>query len=158
MKTQFQKHYFIALLLFLTATVVASAQETILVLSHANGSTTNISLNDKPRVVFGSNNLYIRSTTFALEFQRKDVVSFAFKDVDTGIGNVKAETDFRIEDNQIVFYGIKHANDIRVYDLNGRRLTVSPIACGECLTLPLSQLSVACIIATSHRSFKFGKP
>ena len=137
----------------------ANAQFQTLVLHHTDGQTTEIELSEKPRMTFGTETVKILSKTLNLEYARKDVERFTFKAEDTGVGNVKSKTAYRIENDRIVFFGVTSADRIKVCSISGTTIPIRISMDGSNAILPLSTLpSDVCILTLNGKSFKLIKP
>ena len=110
-------------------------------------------------MTFGTETVKILSKTLNLEYARKDVERFTFKGEDTGVGNVKSKTAYRIENDRIVFFGVTSADRIKVCSICGATLPVHLSMDGSNAILPLSDLpSDVCILTLNGKSFKLIKP
>lgn len=98
----------------------------ILVLWHANGMTTEISLHTKPRVIFSDDKVLIQGSDVSFEYSTKDVLKFTYKkkDIIDEINNPKNPASFTHDDEQIVFNGIKSSDEVALYKLNGSRVDI----------------------------------
>ena len=77
MTLRLMKNRFTLLLLaVLMIPVAADAQAQILVLWHADGTTTDVDLNSEPKVTFTDNTLQIRSYILDMEYPAEEIVRF----------------------------------------------------------------------------------
>ena len=133
----------------------ANAQLLTLVLHHTDGQITKIELSEKPRIKFGSETMKIQSATLNLEYDRKDVERFTFEGDNTGVGNMKGETVYRIENDRIVFSEVTSVDRINVCNVSGTTIPVRITMDGTNAILPLSALpSDVCIVTINGKSFK----
>lgn len=135
------KILFLLLMLFLS--VIAKAQTQTLVLWHADGSTTDVSLSTELKVTFTDSKLLIKSTVLDMEYDAEEIVRFTYKatDTDTGLLN---------------FHRISRTDRVAVYRPDGVRVPIRLIADGEDKVLPLSSLPRGMyIISVNGRTSKF---
>ncbi len=112
-----------------------------LVLWHANGTTTEISLYKKPRVTFSTDKVLIKGSGVNFEYPSKDIVKFTYKkeDIVNEIDAPNNEVNFFRDEEHIVFNGIKSTDEVALYKLNGSRIPVKiNISEDNRVTLPLS--------------------
>ena len=97
-----------------------------LVLWYANGKTTEISLNKKPRVTFSADKVLIKGAGINFEYSANDIVKFTYKkeDVVNDIDAPNNEVNFFRGEEHIVFNGIKSTDEVALYKLNGSRVPV----------------------------------
>ena len=97
-----------------------------LVLWHANGKTTEISLSKKPCVTFSADKILIKGAGINFEYPSNAIVKFTYKteDVVNDIDAPYNEFNFFRDEEHIVFNGIKSTDEIALYKLNGSRIPV----------------------------------
>lgn len=97
-----------------------------LVLWHANGKTTEISLSKKPRVTFSADKVLVKGSGINFEYSANDIVKFTYKkeDVVNDIDAPNNEVNFFRDEEHIVFNGIKSTDEVALYKLNGSRVPV----------------------------------
>ena len=135
------------------------AQVPALVLHHADGKTTEVELYTMPRVQMEADKMIITSQGVSQEFAKADVVRFTYKGVSTGINTMKPETRYRIDEDQVTFYGISTADRIRIYNTGGVQIPVRLAADGKDVVLSLTQLpSGVYLVTINGRTFKFIRP
>lgn len=113
-----------------------------LVLWHANGKTTEISLSKKPRVTFSADILLVKGSGINFEYPLSDIVKFTYKkeDIINDIDNPINQTGFTRDDEKIVFTGIKSTDEVALYKLNGSRIDIQLNAVDDSLVLPLNSI------------------
>jgi hypothetical protein len=97
-----------------------------LVLWHANGNTTEISLSKKPLVTFSADKVVIKGAGINFEYPSNDIIKFTYKKEDV-VDNIDApnnEVNFFRDEEHIVFNGIKSTDEVALYKLNGSRIPV----------------------------------
>lgn len=97
-----------------------------LVLWHANGTRTEISLYKKPRVTFSPNKVMIKGSGVNFEYPSKDIIKFTYKkeDVVNEIDAPMNQANFTRDEERIVFNGIKSSDEVVLYKLNGSHVPV----------------------------------
>lgn len=148
-----------SILCLLTYIGVNTAMAQILVLHHANGSTTDVELLTMPQVKFQNNKVLITSIVLDMEFPKEDILTFTYKGGTSGINNPKAKVDFSKENGQIVFHGIKTTEKIALYNMKGIRIPVRIQRNGDTATLHLTLIpSGVYLLNVNGRTSKFSKP
>lgn len=165
----------------------ALAQTQVLVLQHADKSTTEVELYTKPVVTFEGDKLFVRSSVIDLEYQIGDVVRFFYKGAKSGnngsgTGNNESETgdndsetgdndsetsidglqkgiDYEQFEEQLVFHNIKSEDQVAVYSLNGIRVPVRITYNNGNATLLLSSIPTGVyLLSVNGKTVKFKKP
>ena len=128
-----------------------------LVLWHANGTTTEISLYKKPRITFTENKVMIQGSGVNFEYPMEDVIKFTYKKENV-INELNAPTnypDFTRDDERIVFNGINSADEVALYKLNGTRVTIQPIKVDNKFILLLNSVPKGMyLLHINDRTFK----
>ena len=112
-----------------------------LVLWHANGRTTEIALSKKPLIRFVADKVLIQGNGINFEYPSKDILKFTYKkeEVVNDIDAPQNEVNFFRDEEHIVFNGIKSADEVALYKLNGSRIPVQlNYSEANKVTLPLS--------------------
>ena len=109
-------------LLFVCSRLTISAQTQILVLHHADKTTTEVELYTQPKITFEGDRMVIASSVLHLSFQVGDVVRFSYRDTNTAVR--QPDADYTQQNGQIVFNGIQDASKITVYKSDGTRMPV----------------------------------
>ena len=144
-------------LLWSAAEVAAQGQ--ILVLHHADGKTTEVELYTLPRIQMAADKMTITSQGVSQEFAKADVVRFTYKGINSGISVVKPETRYRVDEDQVTFYGISATDRISVYNASGVQIPVRLTADGNDAVLSLAQLPQGVYLVTINgRTLKFIRP
>ena len=135
---------------------IANAQSQILVLWHADGSSTDVDLYTEPKVTFTDSTLLITSTVLDIMYAADEIIRFTFKGKGTGIDVPKSEADFWQENDRIVFHKIVSADRVAIYRPDGIQIPVHlTIECDDTV-LPLSSLPRGTyIINVNGRTSKF---
>ena len=113
---------FLVLLLIVCSRLSVSAQTQVLVLHHADKTTTEVELYTQPKITFEGDQMVIASSVLQLSFQVGDVVRFSYKDQETAIK--QPNVGYTQENGKIIFNGIKDAAKIAVYNSNGTRVPI----------------------------------
>ena len=149
-----KNRFTILLLTVLMIPVTADAQAQILVLWHADGTTTDVDLNSEPKVTFTDNT--IRSYILDMEYPAEEIVRFTFKGHGTGIDTPKDNAGYLQQDGRIVFHHVKASDNITIYRPDGIRIPVRLTFDGSNAVLPLSSLPKgAYILSVNGRTSKF---
>lgn len=136
----------------------ASMQAQILVLHHANGTTTDVQLYTQPQVKFEGDRVLITSTVLNMEYSKQDVLRFTYKGGPLGISSSKDKANVSQENDQLIFHGIKSSDKIAVYTANGIRVPVRISRNSSTVTLPLSAIpSGVYLLSVNGRISKFTK-
>ena len=151
------------LLLLLAALFVlpltVRAQEQTLVLTHADGTTTEVELYTMPRIRLTADKLVITVQGTSQEFDKSDVVRFTYKGINTGISPVRPETRYRVDADRVTFYGLSASDRISVYNTGGVQMPVSLTVDGSDAVLSLAQLPQGVYLVTFNgKTLKFVRP
>ena len=113
-----------------------------LVLWHANGTTTEISLYKKPRITFTEDKVLIQGSGVNFEYPSKEIIKFTYKkeDIINEINALTNQTNFTHDDERIVFNGIKSADEVALYKLNGTRVAIQLNKVDDNYVLPLNSI------------------
>lgn len=129
-----------------------------LVFWHSNGSITEIELFTQPLVQFAGDKVLVTSPVINLEYDKKDVVRFTYRDIDTGISIPSKETVIEQKDGQIVLRNVSSADKVAVYKADGVKVPVQLSFSGGNAVLPLSQIpSGVYLFCVNGRTSKFTK-
>lgn len=151
----------LTLFLFLLAfSQQAMAQDkATLVLYHADGTTTDVALYLKPRVVFDGDMVRITSTVLDMEYPKSNILRFSYKGSGTGITAPKNEADYTREGDRLVFHGISSTDKVAVYTANGIRVPVHLSAVSDGVTLSLSSIPQGVyVLSVNGKTSKFARP
>ena len=120
-----QKILILAMLMF---ALNASAQNNAtLVLHHADGTTTDVALYLKPRVVFDGDLVRITSTVLDMEYPKSNILRFSYTGKGSSISNPQSEASFTREGDRLIFHGIGSTDKVAVYNSDGIRVPVQQI-------------------------------
>ena len=129
-----------------------------LVLWHSDGSITEVELFTQPLVQFAGDKVLVTSPVINLEYDKKDVVRFTYRDIDTGISIPSKETVIEQKDGQIVLRNVSSADKVAVYKADGVKVPVQLSFSGGNAVLPLSQIpSGVYLFCVNGRTSKFTK-
>ncbi len=143
------------------ATMMVQAQNeySTLVIETKAGTTMELSLQKKPRVVHCDNNLMVGEISYAYEEVRK----FYFKPYDpTSIEAPIAEDTIRIamlDQSKVLINGVGGADKVRLYTLDGRYVITESSMNGNVLSVSLDNLTPGTYILNidDKQSFKLLK-
>lgn len=151
----------LTLFLFLLAfSQQAMAQDkATLVLYHADGTTTDVALYLKPRVVFDGDLVRITSTVLDMEYPKANILRFSYKGSGTGITAPKNEADYTREGDRLVFHGISSSDKVAVYNSDGIRVPVHLSTTIDGVSLSLSSISKGVyVLSVNGKTSKFARP
>lgn len=151
---------FMLVMLFLAPTVQMSASnQAALKLVLHNGMTASFLLSEQPVLSFENDLIVVTSSTVSASYQLSDVKEYYFVELSNSVDNLqKDEVRFvRQANDEVIIYGIP-TTGVDVYDLSGRRQTVTIQQQGNALSVSLRQLpATAYIIRLNHQSIKLIK-
>ncbi len=151
----------LTLFLFLLAfSQQAMAQDkATLVLYHADGTTTDVALYLKPRVVFDGDLVRITSTVLDMEYPKANILRFSYKGSGTGITAPKNDADYTREGDRLVFHGISSTDKVAVYNSDGIRVPVHLSAASDGVTLSISSIPKGVyVLSVNGKTSKFARP
>ena len=152
MKRRFQ----LLLLVMQMLPAVLNAQNQVLVLWHANGSTTDVELDTEPTVTFTEDKMQITSTVLDMEFDAEEIVRFTFKGLGSGIDAPKDDVGYLVKDNRIVFHQLEAASSVAVYRSDGIRMPVNlSVEDGNVVLLLSSLPQGTYIMSVNGKNVKF---
>ena len=152
------------LLIFLLATLWAGnafAQSQVLVLHHADGTTTDVELYTQPRIEFRGDRVVITSPVLDMEYPASDILRFTYKGKGTsGINFPQQQADYTQENDKLIFHGVKSTDKVAVFKTNGVRVPVSLTATADDdVMLSLTAIpSGVYLLSVNGRTSKFTKP
>lgn len=114
----------LALLMLTGWITTVSAQTQVLVLHHADNTTTDVELYTKPKITFENDQMVITSSVLMMSFKVGDVVRFSYKENNTAIDQAEAQADYVQRNGLIIFNGVKDTEKITVYKSDGTRIPV----------------------------------
>jgi len=154
------KKFITFLLILLACSLHSFAQDNAtLVLHHADGTTTDVALYLKPRVVFDGDLVRITSTVLDMEYPKSNILRFSYKGSGTGITAPKNEADYTHEGDRLVFHGISSTDKVAVYNSDGIRVPVHLSAASDGVTLSISSIPKGVyVLSVNGKTSKFVKP
>ena len=154
-----KKQLFTLLLLLGTGLCTAMAQTSTLVLTHADGKTTEVELNSQPRIQLSADKMTIKAPLVSLEYAKEDVVRFHYKNVANGISNLEFQARYHVGPGGILFYGVSTNDRIALYGVDGTRLPGNITTTGSNAFLSLSHLPRGVyVISFNGKTFKIIMP
>ncbi len=133
------------------------AENQKLVLHHGDGSETEVELLSRPKIQVQGDWFIVSSEIVNLTFEAGDILGFTYSGIDkTGI--VSLDSDYRPEEGQLVFKGIKQTDKVSVYTIDGKLLPVAPTFVGSDAVLPLTSIKKGTyLLKVNNRTTKFMK-
>ena len=133
------------------------AENQKLVLHHADGTETEVELLTRPKIQVQGSWFIVNSDIVNLTYEAKDILSFTYSGIDkTGIASM--ESDYRQEEGQLVFKGIKQTDKVSLYTIDGKQLPVAPTIVGSDAVLPLASIKKGTyLLKVNNRTTKFMK-
>jgi len=152
-----QKILILALLMF---ALNASAQNNAtLVLWHADGTTTDVALYLKPRVVFDGDLVRITSTVLDMEYPKSNILRFSYTGKGSSISNPQSEASFTRDGDHLIFHGIRSTDKVAVYNSDGIRVPVQLSAASDGVTLSISSIPKGVyVLSVNGKTSKFVRP
>ena len=152
-----QKILILALLMF---ALNASAQNNAtLVLWHADGTTTDVALYLKPRVVFDGDLVRITSTVLDMEYPKSNILRFSYTGKGSSINNPQSEASFTRDGDRLIFHGIGSTDKVAVYNSDGIRVPVQLSAASDGVTLSISSIPKGVyVLSVNGKTSKFVRP
>ena len=154
---QKSKRWLAALAMALTCQLTMLANEGTLVLWHADGTKTNIELSQLPQIQFENGKVLVTSSILNMEYDANEILRFTYEEAtseDAGLVDGIAS----VQGDRMVFHGVKSADKVSVYSVNGTRVPVSlSSANGKC-SLSLSSIPAGVyILKVNGKTSKFTK-
>ena len=134
-----------------------------LVVELNNSSTVRYMLSDNPVVTFSGTQVSIKSAKAEASYTRSSIKRYYFEDAADGIEEVKTpSSELRIQyttPEQVKIYGLTSADNVRIYDITGKRLSAEISNSVDAVSINLSSLSSGVYIITlpNHPSIKIKK-
>ena len=154
------KKFIIVLLILLACSLHSFAQDkATLVLYHADGTTTDIALYLKPRVVFDGDLVRITSTVLDMEYPKSNILRFTYKQNVTGISSPKNKADYTRDGDHFVFHGISSTDEVTVFNSDGISVPVHLSAASDGVTLSISSIPKGVyLLNVNGKTSKFVRP
>ena len=146
-------------LLFVCSRLTISAQTQILVLHHADKTTTEVELYTQPKITFEGDRMVIASSVLHLSFQVGDVVRFSYRDKNTNTAVRQPDADYTQQNGMMVFTGITDVSKIALYKSDGTRVPVHFCSYDGHLAFSLSSLPTGVyILSINGKTAKIVRP
>ena len=150
------KHILISLII-VSSRLSVSAQTQVLVLHHADKTTTEVELYTQPKITFEGNQMVIASSVLNLSFQVGDVVRFSYRDKSTAVK--QPDADYTQQNGMMIFNGIKDVSKIAVYKSDGTGVPVHFCSYDGHLAFSLSSLPTGIyILSINGKTAKIVRP
>lgn len=111
-----------------------------LVLWHADGTTTEIDLYIKPRVLLTKDKTIVSSPVLNIEYPAEEIIKFTYKGVGLGVKSPYSDTIYEQKDGKIILHGVKSTDRIAIYRPNGVRVPVQAQFSNGNAIFPLSSI------------------
>lgn len=139
----------------------AFTQSQVLVLHHADGTTTDVELYTQPCIEFKGDRVVITSPVLDMEYSAVDILRFTYKG--NGASSIcypKQPAFYSQENDKLIFHGIMSTDKVAIYKTNGVRVPVRlNIMEDGNVTLSLSAIpSGVYLLSVNGRTSKFTKP
>lgn len=130
----------------------------LLVITHADGTTTSFQLFTKPRITFLDGSVKITSPTVNAEYLAKDVLRFNYMIPATPIKNTAADGQPKNNGEYLIFGGNVKSGNVKLFTTNGIEVATKFITNFGDLRLLLSSLQQGVyLININGRTSKFMK-
>lgn len=152
--------FIIVILSSLTNTIMATNDETKLIVWAKDGTKVTYVLNEKPLVTFTETDLVIHSNGIEMNYPLTSMARFTFeKGQNTGVRNINSiESHISFDGNLLCFHNLSMNSNVSLYSYNGNLIFKDRIPNGKDYTLPLSNLDAGIYIVTINgMSYKFAK-
>ena len=145
--------------LFVCTSTYLCADAQTLVLYHADGTTTDVHLLQKPKIQFNNDKVIITSSVLDMDYPKEDVLKFSYKGFASDIQIPSINMEYSREVGLLVFHGIEESDKIVVYNDKGIRLPINLIRQGNDICLPLTDIpSGVYVLSVNGKTSKFLKP
>ena len=145
------------LLVLIGCRLTVSAQTQVLVLHHADNTTTDVELYTKPKITFEGDKMIINSSVIHMELKVGDVVRFSYRDTNTAVR--QPDADYTQQNGMMVFNGITDVSKIALYKSDGSRVPVHFCSYDGHLAFSLSSLPTGVyILSINGKAAKIVRP
>ena len=146
----------------ITVTDAPKPEPRTLVLWHVDGTTTDVALSNMPKVEFTKDKVRITSFILDMEYPRTDIIRFTYKggeDIQVGIDQASQAPDFIREGDRLIFHGVRSADKVTIYTIDGKRVPARLTESAEGVTLSLSSITRGVyILNVNGKTSKFTRP
>ena len=159
MKQKFTAKILLVLAFCFVSTKAVSQNNATLVLHHADGTTTDVALYLKPRVVFDGDLVRITSTVLDMEYPKSNILRFSYTGKGSSISNPQSEASFTRDGDRLIFHGIGSTDKVAVYNSDGIRVPVQLSATSDGVTLSISSIPKGVyVLSVNGKTSKFVRP
>lgn len=150
---------FVILLLSLFKNAIAFESRSYLVVWAKDGTQVAYDFKEKPIVTFSDNYLVITSESSQVSYNLGDYDHFSFEnEIPTDISSLDVNGNISIEDDHLVFPGIKSGTRLKIYTLNGTIIYDKQINVNGNYTLSISNMPKGMyIVAIGKLAYKLKK-
>ena len=151
------KRWLVVLAMALTCQLTMLANEGTLILWHADGTKTNIELSQLPQIQFENDKVIITSSILNMEYDAEEILRFTYEE---GLGEDAGLVDgiASVQDGRLLFHGVKSADKVSVYSINGTRVPVKLSIVNGKYSLSLSSIPTGVyILKVNGKTSKFTK-
>ena len=150
---------FVILLLSLFKNAIAFESRSYLVVWAKDGTQIAYDFKEKPIVTFSDNYLVITSESSQVSYNLGDYDHFSFEnEIPTDISSLDVNGNISIEDDHLVFPGIKSGTRLKIYTLNGTIIYDKQINVNGNYTLSISNMPKGMyIVAIGKLAYKLKK-
>ena len=142
--------------LFVFWGIALNAKAQVLVLHHANGTTTDIELYTKPQVKFQNDKVLIVSTVLNMEYPKEDVLSFTYKGGTQSVDNTHDYANVSQNNGKLTFRGLKSSDKVAIFTAKGIRVPANLRYEGSTAWLSLSSIPKGVyVLCVNGRTSKF---
>lgn len=130
------------LIIFLFIGIVAKA-DNLLVIEMKDVSKVTFSLNDKPKISFSKEKLFIESDNVEADYNLEDVHIFYFTDTTTGTTEINEEVkkvNFSYFNEILNIDGIEEKDIVKIYDISGKVQQIDYSRNEDKITISLKEL------------------
>ena len=146
----------ILLLMSCYSTMVSAQNSPILVLWHTDGSTTDVELYLRPKVLFGGGKIRITSTVLDMEYPAEEILRFTYKGGESSIDAPQEVASFSNEGERIVFHGVRDTRQVAVYSANGQRVPIRLTTVDNGVALILASIPRGVfVLSINGKNYKF---
>lgn len=121
-----------------------------------DGQKVEFALATTPEVTFGNDQMNVKTTETTASYELWKVTTFTYGATTTGISQVEGNKKFAMEGNRIIIDGTN--NKISAFSLDGKAVTLSPMAIGNKTIVNINELPHgAYIININNKSIKIAR-
>ena len=145
----------IILVLLMTFSLTAIAEEYNFVVWTKSGEQINYPISEKSKLTHNDDNFIVTTSTTTVEYPKADIKKFTLL-IPDGVDNIEnSNTNLFQQDNSLILSGFRNGSVVKIFNINGQLLTTEIINNEDAYIIDLSTLDKGIyIVSTESITYK----